>query len=227
MSDVSTPTPNPFWEAFAAFQRELPRIEQTARANAGKFSYSYAPLDVVAGAVLPLLAKHNLVWSCYTDFVDGQFMLNYSLSHPLVDYGVSGVFPLPPVTTPPQQMGSALTYAKRYALLTVTGVAPGGEDNDAAGVGGVMAPSTVMPSPAQTLDANLMRALQDVARELGLSGDQVLAFSRKRGFTGPVLSAMTTQQAEGVLSDLRARLVQADAVRDGSVAGDDGAPIQA
>jgi hypothetical protein len=36
----------------------------------------------------------------------------------------------PPTRGTPQQIGSALTYARRYILCAVTGVAPGGEDDD-------------------------------------------------------------------------------------------------
>ena len=43
-----------------------------------------------------------------------------------------GEYPLPSANTPAQQMGSAITYARRYCLLAVTGVAPEDEDDDGA-----------------------------------------------------------------------------------------------
>jgi hypothetical protein len=57
------------------------------------------------------------------------FVLAYRLGH--VDGGeICGFYPLG--TGTPQQLGSAITYARRYCLCAVTGVAPGGEDDDGA-----------------------------------------------------------------------------------------------
>lgn len=122
--------PSALAKALAAFQKELPNIGKNESANTGQYKYEYASLDIVAGKVLPLLGKHGLAFTCITNVLDGKFHLDYTLLH---ESGESrtGRFPIP-LAGNPQQIGSWLTYARRYALLCVTGVHPGGEDDDAA-----------------------------------------------------------------------------------------------
>ena len=59
-----------------------------------------------------------------------RVVLAYSLLHKSGG-AVAGEYPLPRDGSP-QAIGSALTYARRYALCAVTGVAPGGSDDDGA-----------------------------------------------------------------------------------------------
>jgi hypothetical protein len=140
-------------KALAEFQKTLPAISKDERADAGKRgSYTYAGLDAVAAKVLPALAKVGLSYTATTGFTDdGQrFCLRYSLLH---ESGESrdGVFPIP-VVNDAQAMGSWLTYARRYSLLCVTGVHPGGEDDDGRlALSPAPTPSATRPStpPAQ------------------------------------------------------------------------------
>lgn len=122
-------------EALAAFQAQLPQIRKgntaQVKSDKGNFAYDYADLADVSAAVMPLLGNHGLSFSARPTVGEQGFVLFYKLAH---ESGESeeGVYPLPPAHTPPQQLGSAITYARRYALCAVTGVAPGGDDDDAA-----------------------------------------------------------------------------------------------
>lgn len=122
MPDVEPP--KTLAEALTALQASLPRVAKTADAQYGK----YADLAMVSEALLPVLASLGLSWSCCPTMKDGQFVLNYSLQHVNGD-GVEGFYPLP-TSGSPQQIGSAITYARRYSLCAVTGLAPGGDDDD-------------------------------------------------------------------------------------------------
>jgi len=121
--------------ALAAFQANVPRIDKgkTAKVEAkeGKrsYEYSYADLADVVQAVLPALGKVGLSYTARPTLDDGRFVLAYALLHTSGEK-VEGVYPLPPATTPAQQLGSAITYARRYCLLSITGVAPDDEDDD-------------------------------------------------------------------------------------------------
>lgn len=116
--------------ALAAFQLEVPTIAKGNTANAFG-GYKYADLTDVTEKVLPLLAKHGLAFAAMPTFdADGRFVLAYSLMHETREE-LRGSYPLP-ATGKPQDIGSAITYARRYALTAVTGVAPGGDDDDAA-----------------------------------------------------------------------------------------------
>ena len=125
-------------KALAAVQANLPSITKGETAevkhkDTGKLQYTYAYADLadVSDAILPLLGKHGLAFTAWPTLDDGKFVLAYALVHESGEER-GGVYPLPASGTP-QQVGSAITYARRYCLCAVTGVAPGGEDNDAAG----------------------------------------------------------------------------------------------
>jgi hypothetical protein len=124
-------------KALASVQENLPAITKGETAevknkDTGKlqYTYQYADLADVSEAILPLLGKNGLAFTAWPTLDDGRFVLAYALIHESGEER-TGVYPLPSSGTP-QQVGSAITYARRYCLCAVTGVAPGGEDNDAA-----------------------------------------------------------------------------------------------
>lgn len=121
-----------FTQSLIAFQAEMPHVgkDNTAKVptkTGGQYTYQYTDLTSLHNIVLPLLTKHGFAWVCRPSMVDGQFVLAYSLMH--VDgHAVHGLYPLPQGTA--QEIGSAITYSRRYALCAVLGIAPGGEDDD-------------------------------------------------------------------------------------------------
>jgi hypothetical protein len=118
--------PKTLAEALVMLQAQLPEVAKTADAQYGK----YADLTVVSRALLPLLASCGLSWTCCPTARNdgGRFVLDYALKH-VSGEEISGLYPLP-TTGSPQQIGTAITYARRYALCAVTGLAPGGDDDD-------------------------------------------------------------------------------------------------
>lgn len=128
--------------ALAAFQAELPKLAKdqsakvTGETNDGRkisYSYGYAGLDTVTEEVSPALGKHGLSFTAFPTMLDnGIFVLFYALLHEAGEVR-EGTWPLPdPMRTKPQQLGSAITYARRYAFMAVTNTFPGGEDDDGA-----------------------------------------------------------------------------------------------
>jgi hypothetical protein len=123
--------------ALASLQADLPRIAKDASAKItpdGKpsYSYKYADLADVAEAVMPLLGKHGLAFTAKPTMDGDRFVLVYKLVHESGEFD-EGAYPLPdPRSTKPQTVGSAITYARRYCLTAVTGVAPNGDDDDAS-----------------------------------------------------------------------------------------------
>lgn len=117
--------------ALAAFQQDLPKIGKDNTANTGTYSYKYADLSDVSSAVLPAMARHGLSFSTKPTLDDGgRFVLAYTLRHTSGDTD-TGVYPLPSSGSP-QQVGSAITYARRYVLSAIAGVAPDEDDDGAA-----------------------------------------------------------------------------------------------
>lgn len=124
--------------ALAAVQAELPTVTkgetgqiagETRDGRKYSYSYKYADLATVSAAIMPLLGKNGLSFTSWTELVEGGgFILRYKLQHESGEH-LDGIWPLPAGATP-QQLGSAITYARRYSLCAITGVAPE-EDDDA------------------------------------------------------------------------------------------------
>lgn len=127
--------------ALARLQGQLPhipkgetgKVEGTTK-DGRKFSYtySYADLHGVSAAVLPLMSECGLAFTALPTLnADGKFVLAYSLLHSSGEH-LDGEYLLPdPARATQQQIGGVITYARRYCLCAVTGVAPAEDDDDA------------------------------------------------------------------------------------------------
>ncbi len=137
MTDEPAAMPATYDAALAAVQAELPDIVKARTAivptkSGGSYTYDYADLPAVSRIIVPMLAKVGLNWSAKPTVVDGEFRLIYRLKH-VSGESDGGEWPLPmPGRATPQEVGGAITYARRYALCSMTGVAPEGDDDDAA-----------------------------------------------------------------------------------------------
>lgn len=124
------------YTALAAAQAELknPAKDKTAKVstNSGaSYSYNYADIADVLEGVRPILSKHGLsVLQLPT--IDGEdLILLTRLAHKSGQFIESG-YPVCRIGGDHQKMGAALTYARRYALCPMLGIAADG-DTDAVG----------------------------------------------------------------------------------------------
>jgi len=115
--------------------------ESTAQVGAGR-TYSYATLHAVLAAVQPaLIANGLLLWQA----VDAESScLITRLSHTSGQW-VEATYPLA-MDQAPQQLGSALTYGRRYSLLALLSL--GVEDDDAAAAEAAKPAAKKKPAPA-------------------------------------------------------------------------------
>lgn len=123
--------------ALAAFQAHIPSVRkgQTAKVESqrGSYSYSYADLTDITEVALPALSAVGLVWVTRPDTSsDGTISLHYRLSHAATGESIEGSVDVGKRGDRWQDLGGAITYARRYMLVSVTGIAPGGDDNDGA-----------------------------------------------------------------------------------------------
>lgn len=136
-----TDKPGGLADALARVQAQLPSIgkDKTAqvRSEKGNYSYTYADLASVQHAVFPLLSEQGLAWITRPTFDDaGRYVLAYTLAHGPSGEREDGSYPLPdPTRGTPQQIGSAITYGRRYCLSAVVGVATEDDDGKAASEG--------------------------------------------------------------------------------------------
>ena len=125
--------------ALAAVQEALPRIHKGQSATVpmkggGQYSYTYADLADVSAQILPLLGKNGLAFTAWPTLTGNRFVLRYELLHSSGE-SKGGEYPLP-MDAGAQALGSAITYARRYCLCAVTGVAPDDDDDAAAAEAG-------------------------------------------------------------------------------------------
>lgn len=92
------------------------------------FKSKYADLAAIFDAVRKPLAAQGLIVTQTTELREGGFVLVTTLAHSSGQF-IKSEYPLP-VAGKPQEVGSALTYARRYSLSAITGIAAD-EDDDA------------------------------------------------------------------------------------------------
>lgn len=138
-----SPTAGKLFAALAKAQGEMISAKKTAKAKArGDRDYRYATLDDVLDALREVLARHEITRFQTTEPAgrDGVCVVTW-LGHSSGEWIRGRLFmPIPDRVDkegnvyPPdtQDFGRALTYARRYALSAITGIATE-EDDDAQG----------------------------------------------------------------------------------------------
>jgi ERF superfamily protein len=123
--------------ALAKAQAELINPEKSltatirgGRPGEGERSFRYAPLSSGLDIVRKALGQHEIA-TLQTTAIDqtaGMVNLTTTLAHASGEW-IASDWPVCPIaeTANPQRMGAALTYARRYALFTLVGIA--GEDD--------------------------------------------------------------------------------------------------
>jgi ERF superfamily len=140
------------YAALAAVQAELPSVKKNHVAEVKNqegrllYTYTYADLDDVSEAILPVLGRHGLAFTCLPGHQpDGKFGLPYKLVH-RSGASLEGFWAIPEQGGI-QMIGGRITYARRYCLCAVTGITAG-EDTDAREDAPARSPRPQNASPA-------------------------------------------------------------------------------
>jgi ERF superfamily len=111
-------------------EKSLTATIRTGPPGEGERSFRYAPLSSGLDIVRKTLGQHEIA-TLQTTAIDqtaGMVSLTTTLAHASGEW-IASDWPVCPIaeTANPQRMGAALTYARRYALFTLVGIA--GEDD--------------------------------------------------------------------------------------------------
>jgi ERF superfamily protein len=170
-------------------EKSLTATIRTGRPGEGERSFRYAPLASGLDIVRKTLGQHEIatVQTTAIDKETGVVNLSTMLAHASGEW-IASDWPVCAVaeTANPQRMGAALTYARRYALFTLVGIA--GEDD-------LDAPDLCTPPPTTGVEATA---------EAGITADLQLP-SRIHG-NGRVRRAERTLSASILSSDESAAL---------------------
>jgi hypothetical protein len=121
--------------ALLAVQKAAPTLPKDKTAtvpmkNGGKYTYKYTDLATIVEKVGPSLADNGLVWTSFPSNRDGTPVLRYALTHAESGESIEDTMPLLlGGKLDSQGLGSAVTYARRYALCAVLNLVAD-EDDD-------------------------------------------------------------------------------------------------
>jgi hypothetical protein len=128
-------------------EKSLTATIRTGRPGEGEQSFRYAPLASGLDIVRKTLGQHEIatVQTTAIDGAAGIINLTTMLAHASGEW-IASDWPVCPIAdmASPRRMGAALTYARRYALFTLVGIA-GEDDLDAPDLCYAGASSAVMP----------------------------------------------------------------------------------
>lgn len=124
-----------FYLALSKFQKEIPKIikNKPIKNKSGAVVYHYAPLEEIVEQVKTSLESNGFSYTLKTKQENNSITVFCEAHH------VSGYTDITDITVPigsdymsaQQQVGAALTFAKRYAFCDAFGIMTGDEDTDA------------------------------------------------------------------------------------------------
>ena len=173
--------------ALAKFQEEMRAVKKNA--TNPFFKSKYADLASIVDAIREPLSRNGLA---YSQLPAGDGGLATILMHTSGEW-IEETFTMRPVDQKPQSVGSAITYARRYALASLLGIATE-EDDD-----GKQA-SKGKPKADDAQFANLMKVLEKSdAKAL----EEFMGKMRKSDKYTPEQKDQFAEAATARLADLR------------------------
>jgi len=124
-----------YFKALGAFQAECPVIQKmkaVKKAN-GTVIYHYAPLESIVEQVRAILTKHGFSYNTDTSQSEQELTV-MCVSHHVAGHSETTKIAVPigsDYMTAQQMVGSARTFAMRYAFCNAFGILTGDEDTDA------------------------------------------------------------------------------------------------
>lgn len=180
--------------ALVAAQMEMGKALK--QANNPHFRSKYADLGNVMDACLPALNKHGIAVIQPTGESEAGRYVKTVLIHSESGDSLECEVPLIIGKNDMQGYGSAVTYARRYGLMAMAGIAPEDDDGNAA--------AKAAPKEVQTVSPDQFIKLRDLAAEAGVDEETVCA---KVG--APSLEQFPANKLSGVIKGLEAKIKEA------------------
>src|SRR5689334_24254495 len=140
-------------------EKSLIGMIEPRRGEGGARSFRYAPLSSGLEIVRKTLSQHEIatVQTTSIDETAGIVRLSTVLAHASGEW-IASDWPVCAIseTAAPHRMGTALTYARRYALFTLVGIA-GEDDLDAPDLLAPVAPETKPEGPTDNKNETQQR----------------------------------------------------------------------
>lgn len=202
-----TNPPSGLAAALAAFQSEMPTVPKGKTADTGKYRYTYADLADVTQAAMPILSRHGLSFLTRPRRTEqGDYELVGTLLH---TSGEREEGSLPLVGRSPQELGSALTYMRRYLFGCMTGLVTDDDDDGNLAQPAARAPrQRKAPTPTgnapEAASEQQVKKLNILLREAGHTTDEDRYAWLSAGCRRPISSSreLTKQEATRAIDAL-------------------------
>lgn len=175
LPDWKLPSTGGLYDALLAVQAAAQELDlrRNAAAEQGSARFRrYLDYPKLLAEVRPLLTEHGLVWQTFpTTMEDGSPALRYRLVHVASRQTDEDTVKLMLDKQTSQAQGSALTYARRYALLNVLNLAPDGDDD---GEAASRPPRPAPVDPEAPMPEERVTSMFEAIAEAGLSRPKVL-----------------------------------------------------
>jgi ERF superfamily len=176
-------------------EKSLTAIIRSGRPGEGERSFRYAPLSSGLDIVRKSLGQHEIatVQSTSIDKEAGVVNLTTMLAHASGEW-IASDWPVCPIaeTANPQRMGAALTYARRYALFTLVGIA-GEDDLDAPDL---CAPAAAMSSPGAGVQAPLRNSSGNGRMGKATASSSILPVQQSAALRDRLISEIAALQSQ-------------------------------
>lgn len=145
-------------KAFAKMQKEL---EQPLKnANNPFFKSKYVPLENVVDSITKASSKHGLSFTQFpSSDENGNVTVGTMVMHESGEWIEYDPICMKPVKNDPQAIGSAITYAKRYALSAIFGIT---SDKDDDGNDATHLPKTSSKKTVTKIPKELVKVYEDI-----------------------------------------------------------------
>lgn len=159
------------------------KVKVKSKKSGAEFEYSYATFDKVLDLARPTLAENEIAVMQDVSYAAERWTLTTRLMHSSGQW-IEGDTPLPySGSTDAQELGSALSYARRYGLAPLLGITA--EEDDDGGRTGGRANGNAKPDPVleswkkKLADAGAISALSTAWNDMGQQYRKVLAAEKE------------------------------------------------
>jgi hypothetical protein len=165
------------------------------------FRSHYADLASTFDAARKPLSDNGLAFTQQTEFNNGTGGLRSILMHTSGQW-ISTYWPLP-ATGRPQEMGSALTYARRYSFQTLIGISAE-EDDD----GNLASKSNGKPETSSPVSIEQLGHIQQALVKNGIDIAWLIEFANKRNIPIARLEEIPASMFEKFLTAIKSKAAQ-------------------
>jgi len=163
-------------KALGEFQNLCPAIKKEKTAGSGKFTYKYGSLPHIIETIRPHMKKAGLAFTQPIEMLhNGGEAIRTILYDTKTGEKIESQMLLPEIKfqgmNELQSKGSAITYLRRYGLMSILGLVTEEDDNDAAGKTETKAKPAAKKNPetVTVLGANISKATPAPAKKAWLN----------------------------------------------------------